>query len=174
MAEKKKPAAKPVLLPPEVLKEDTEYLRHAGNMSEEEYAAWRKKDSELNAVLKEMVGEDHAYRVKVLTLHKIKGGRTGDHWVVATLPISKSKNGFADRTYAIGVEDGKVYRVGKGPHVVATVEVHVRPENFERVKRYVELYAKGLENAGVIRDRISTRRAMGALYRAEGRSSWSW
>ena len=99
---------------------------------------------------------------------------TGDMgWVIATLDISKGKRGNADRTYGITL-DGKVVRVGNGPHVKKEVQVHLSTENWERLLPYVELYLKGLEQAGQIRDRISTRRAQGQINRANGLRSWSW
>lgn len=169
----KKEAEKKIELPPDVLAADVAYPAYR-EKTEAEYDAERKAGNELHAKLVEMVGEDHAYTARALTLHKAKGGRTGEHWSVATLPISKSRNGYADRTYAIRVDTGEVCRIGKGPHVVATLTLYIRPENFDRLKKYVELYAKGLESAGLIRDRISSRRAMGALHRANGRTHWTW
>ena len=101
-------------------------------------------------------------------------------WVLTTLHISnpsRSQRGRgvdAARTYGIGVSDSKVYTVGRGPHVTAEVTVYLTADNIGRLTRYLELYRKGLADASSIRDRISSRRAQGQLYRSEGRSSWRW
>lgn len=94
---------------------------------------------------------------------------TGFGWCIATLGIRKARSaGKADRTYAIRVSDGQPVRIGLGPHVKRTVKVYVRQSRLEALKKYVDLYNKGSETAHEIRDRISTRRAQGALRR----SSW--
>ena len=54
------------------------------------------------------------------------------------------------------------------------VKVHLSKDNLARLDRHVKLYLDGLAKAGQIRDRISSRRAQGQIYRAEGRSSWMW
>lgn len=99
-------------------------------------------------------------------------------WVLCTLHISNASRrqaaGTTDRSYAIGVADGKVYRVGRGPHVLNTATVYLSVDNLDRLMPYVELYRKGLEAAGSIRDRISSRRAQGQLHRAAGRTHWYW
>jgi hypothetical protein len=102
------------------------------------------------------------------------GGRTGAGWVLTTLKIGGAGRGTTERFYGIGVSDEKVYRVGRGPHVLREVTVHLSPANVDRLWRYVELYRKGLAAAGQIRDRISSRRAQGQLYRDQGRTSWRW
>ena len=107
-----------------------------------------------------------------LTFYYVAGGDING-WVIATLDISKGKRGNADRTYGITLE-GKVCRVGNGPHVKKEVVVHLSTKNWDRLLPYVELYVKGLEQAGQIRDRISTRRAQGQINRANGLTSWRW
>jgi hypothetical protein len=111
-----------------------------------------------------------------LTFYQVKGRKVND-WVLITLLIGKAtgrRAGAADRSYAIQVSDEKVCRVGFGPHVLKTVTVRFKKSNLKRLQRYVDLWLKGMESAGSIRDRISTRRAQGQLYRAQGRTSWMW
>lgn len=101
---------------------------------------------------------------------------TGIGWVVATLKISnggRSVDNSAARTYAVD-SNGKVWRVGKGPHVLQTVTAYVTNARLKNLSPLVELYTKGSMDANVIRDRISSRRAQGALYRSQGRNSWRW
>jgi hypothetical protein len=95
----------------------------------------------------------------------------GTQWVVTTLPIS---GGNPPRTYGIGVDDGKVYTVGRGPHVKAVVQLWVRKGNWDRVKKYVELWKKGMADAGAIRDRISSRRSQGILRRSSNPLNTPW
>lgn len=99
-------------------------------------------------------------------------------WVVTTLLISNPgrRHRHLDaqppqpRTYAV-TADGSVCRVGLGPHVKRTITVYITRGRFEKLKKIVELHEKGLADAGSIRDRISTRRAQGALYRSN-RFGW--
>jgi hypothetical protein len=101
----------------------------------------------------------------------------GCGWVICTLHISNPRRGSAnqtERTYAIGLKDEKVYTVGRGPHVLREVEVYIRKDNLERLKPLIDLHRKGMEMAGGIRDRISSRRAQGQIHRAAGRDRWSW
>lgn len=99
-------------------------------------------------------------------------------WVLCTLhisnPSSRSRTNTCARYYGIGVNDHKVYTVGKGPHVKAEATILVKADNYDRLKKYLELYVEGLGKASQIRDRISSRRAQGQLYRQQGRSSWRW
>jgi hypothetical protein len=99
-------------------------------------------------------------------------------WVLTTLHISnpsrRQSAGTVARTYGIGVADQKVYTVGRGPHVEKEVAVYLSKANLERLTEYVELWKKGMADAGAIRDRISSRRAQGQLHRAAGRSYWDW
>lgn len=99
-------------------------------------------------------------------------------WVLTTLhisnPSSRQSAGTSARFYGIGVSDGKVYTVGRGPHVTAEVVVHTTKDNADRLKRYADLWTKGMADASQIRDRISSRRAQGQLHRAAGESSWRW
>lgn len=91
-------------------------------------------------------------------------------WCLATLAI-----GGGGRTYAARVSDGAVVRVGKGPHVLRTIEVHVTEKRAKAgLQKYLDLKVKSLSDAGVIRDRISSRRAEGQLRRGRGELSWRW
>ena len=112
------------------------------------------------------------------TFYKVEG-RSVLGWVLTTLHISKPSSraragATMDRTYGIGVADSKVYTVGKGPHVTAIVEVYLTKANLTRLMKYVELWKKGMADAGGIRDRISSRRAQGQINRAEGMTYWDW
>lgn len=90
--------------------------------------------------------------------------RTADGWKVCTLEISKSKK-FANRTYAID-ENGKVWSVGKGPHVLEQITVWVRKSRMKKLQKLIELYESGLTKANTIRDSISSKRARTALRRS--------
>jgi hypothetical protein len=98
---------------------------------------------------------------------------TGFGWVIATLGIAAGGK-FADRTYGVKVDDGSVVRVGKGPHVKRTFSLYFRKNRMKDLQKYLDLYNTGLEKAGMIRDRISTRRAQGALRRADGFGLGLW
>jgi len=91
-------------------------------------------------------------------------------WCVATLPISRGKNGWTDRTYAIA-ENGAICTVGNGPHVLAKITVYLRKSRVDALRKWIDLYNTGLGNAGMIRDRRSTRRAQTSLARA--RNFWA-
>ena len=107
-----------------------------------------------------------------LSFYRVKGMG----WVLLTLGISgagKSDRNSTARSYGTTME-GKVCRVGRGPHVEKEATVYLSEENLPRLRKYVDLLAKGLADAGQIRDRISSRRAQGQLHRAAGRSSWTW
>lgn len=99
-------------------------------------------------------------------------------WVIATLMISTGsrRNPLAStaRTYAVRVSNGALCRVGKGPHVKATVTVYVRKSRVKALESLMKLREKGAEEAHQVRDRISSRRAQGQVMRAEGRRSWRW
>ena len=89
-------------------------------------------------------------------------------WIVTTLlirnPGRHSRSDAQARTYGVD-KDGKVVRVGLGPHVLRTIEVHVTRGRAEALKTLSDLYVKGLADAGSIRDRISSRRAQTNLRR---------
>ncbi len=96
-------------------------------------------------------------------------------WCIATLPISGARagSGYVARTYAIRLEpkwsgstEHEIVSVGNGPHVSKTVEVYVRKNRVKTLQKYLDLYAKGMGDAGSIRDRISTRRANTSLRRS--------
>lgn len=159
MAAKKTPAPK-LELPPDVTAADLKYPEYP------EYDT-----PEYEAFLAARRG-DHGGQ---LVFYHVPAGRKAPEWVLTTLRIGGAgKRGTTERFYGIGVADGKVYTVGKGPHVTAVVTVHLSYKNIERLRKYVELWEKGMAYAGAIRDRISTRRARGQAYRAEGRTSWMW
>ena len=87
-------------------------------------------------------------------------------WVVATLDISRASRGQStDRTYGIRVDTRETVRVGNGPHVLASYEVLLRKERQEALTELLSLHNEGAVAANNIRDRISTRRAQGALRR---------
>jgi hypothetical protein len=97
-------------------------------------------------------------------------------WVIPSLLISRAGRrqrattpGVSDRYYAAGL-DGKVWRVGRGPHVKRTVAVYVKKSRLTALQPFLTLRDKGSADANVIRDRISTRRARTAL----ARSSWGF
>lgn len=103
------------------------------------------------------------------------GRRDGDGWYIPTLQISRSRNGYADRSYAVRVSDGSTgWRIGRGPHVKQQIIVYIKKSRAEKLQFLLDLRNKGAESAGQIRDRISSRRAQGQLMRAEGRRSWTW
>jgi len=92
-------------------------------------------------------------------------------WVIPTLHIrnasSRSSGTYRDvpRTYACKVSDGSVVRVGLGPHVLKQVTVHVKKSRLSVLQKYLDMRQQGAADANTIRDRISTRRARGALRR---------
>jgi hypothetical protein len=156
MATKKAAAPKLAPLPFGILKTDLDYPQWKDKATAKE-----RKDRQV---------------IKTITLHHIDSERDAknDGWVVATLPIGgKRRPGYIDRTYAIGL-DRKVYTVGQGPHVTGTVHVYVTNARAKALAPLLELHTFGEAEAGMIRDRISSRRAQGQLYRAEGRRSWTW
>ena len=114
-----------------------------------------------------------------LEFYEVKSGRVdragcpATFWCIATLFIGKGRQ-HADRTYAVRVDDGSLVRVGKGPHVLRTLVVYVAKDRAEALKKYTDLYVAGSEKAGMVRDRISSRRAQGQLERAAGNRSWRW
>jgi hypothetical protein len=143
------------LLPEGILKSDLEY------------PVWKSKNK--------IVSEAGNYGR--LTFHKV----TNRGWVIATLPISAARRGtgYADRTYAIEVSPKSSYdnthqivTVGKGPHIEATVEIYITTKRLKALQPFLDLYTKGLGDAGSIRDRISTRRAQTVLRRSGSRLGW--
>jgi hypothetical protein len=95
-------------------------------------------------------------------------------WVISTLPISKSRSGFADRTYGVKISDGSSVRIGNGPHVIKSITVYIRNSRLKALQKYIDLYNKGMSRANEIRDRISSRRVEGVERRAAGERSWYW
>lgn len=90
-------------------------------------------------------------------------------WILLVLRISNASKrqapGTSDRYYGIGVNDSKIYTVGRGPHVLEELTVHLTKSNVERLRPLIDLFIKGNTDANTIRDRISSRRAQGALRR---------
>lgn len=91
-------------------------------------------------------------------------GRNGFGWCIPTLHIANSRQ-HGERSYAIRVSDGQPVRIGGGPHVTQRLTVYVTEGRKAALEKYLELKRKGEEDANSIRDRISSRRAQGALYR---------
>lgn len=94
-------------------------------------------------------------------------------WVIPTLMINSGHHrnrpsSDTRRTYGIRLSDEGLVRVGHGPHVKKTVTVYVKEHRTEALKKFLDLYAKGLEKAGMTRDRISTRRANTQSRRSSG------
>jgi hypothetical protein len=142
-------------LPPDVRASDLEFAKEGDGLS------WDERKT---------LPEGAQYE---LTFYQVKNRG----WVLTTLLIGKAgrrRAGREDRTYGIEVATEQIVRVGFGPHVTKTVSVRFKKSNIERLRKYIDLWLKGMESAGNIRDRISTRRAQGQLYRAQGRTSWMW
>jgi len=101
---------------------------------------------------------------------------TGFGWCIPTLLIAAAsyrRPGQPERTYATTI-DGKVVRIGAGPHVTHRLTVYLRPSRMAALKKFLDLREAGRGSAGQVRDRISSRRAQGQVMRAQGRSSWQW
>jgi hypothetical protein len=147
-------------LPPNVNPSDTVYPRRTSY--DDSYWTFQKTLREIGL------------ETSTLTFYKT----TGIGWVLTTLHISnpsrRQSSSTPPRTYGIGVADSKVYTVGRGPHVTEEVTIYLTPENYDRLKVYVQLWTKGMADASQIRDRISSRRAQGQLHRSNGRTSWMW
>ena len=83
-------------------------------------------------------------------------------WCIPTLFISRARRGsnMQDRTYGVPINDpSSTITMGKGPHVLRTIQVYVTSANLSRLQKFVDIKVKGQGNAGQIRDNISTRRA---------------
>lgn len=157
MTKKKQPTR---LLPPDVTEADTKYPKTP------EY------DTPEYKILREVTRGEHG---GVLTFYHVPAGRKAPEWVLTTLRIGGAgRRGTTERYYGIGVADGKVYTVGRGPHVTNVVTVYLSHLNVERLRTYAELWEKGMADAQAIRDRIGTRRAQGQLHRQQGHQSWYW
>lgn len=144
-------------LPPHVTEADLSYPASGGG-------AWQ-------------LAEAAGLNTTVLTFYLVGGAgarKSEQRWVLCTLNIGGRGRGQTERNYAINVTDGSICRVGRGPHVLQVVEVHLSKSNWTRLQPHVELYLKGLAAAGSIRDRISSRRAEGQMRRMNGESSWRW
>lgn len=152
-----KPATAKVELPPDVTVADTQYPKWdaKNRISYDEFAALGLGDCRCE-----------------LTFYQVKGTRVNS-WVITTLRIGGAGRGASERYYGITIE-GTCCRVGRGPHVLKEVKVYLNKDNLARLQKYVDLYNKGLADAGMVRDRISSRRAQGQIMRAQGRTSWLW
>lgn len=98
-------------------------------------------------------------------------------WCIPTLAIKRAgRSSLNDtrRTYAVRISDSNVCRIGHGPHVLATHTVYIKATRVQALACFLNLQRKGLEDAGSVRDRISSRRAQGQLERAQGKSFWRW
>lgn len=164
----KTPAKVQPELPPDVRPSDLERAKYPDHEDKAAYEAYWAHNRLMDS-LGLPGGELTFYR-------SLQGGKASGQWLLTTLHISnpgrRSSAGAVARTYAVGLSDGKVYTTGGGPR--ETVRVLVKADNLGRLQKYLDLYAKGMEDAQAIRDRISSRRAQGQLYRAQGRSSWMW
>ena len=111
------------------------------------------------------LSEHDANNLSSLTFYKTD--RFG--WVLTTLGIrnaGRSATNNTARSYGVSIDTESVVTVGHGPHVTANVTVYLTSKNVARLATYVKLWLKGLSEASSIRDRISTRRAQGALRRS--------
>lgn len=89
-------------------------------------------------------------------------------WCIPTLhirnPGRRHMSGVPARTYGITIADKnldghQVVTMGLGPHVKARHTVYVTKSRAEALQKFLDIRMEGLEKAGSIRDRISTRRA---------------
>lgn len=124
------------------------------------------KASDLKWNKKRKYIEGLPYRFEMYLVH-------GTEWHIATLQIAVAKNGYADRTYSTTL-DGKIHRIGRGPHVTNTITVYVGSDNHKRLQPLLETLKQGEIKSHEIRDRISSRRAEGQLHRSAGHTSWRW
>jgi hypothetical protein len=144
-----KPTAAPSFpLPQGVTQADTTYRHAPASYSQKRWVEWQKKNRTVEP--------------QELTLYYTE--RFG--WVIATLHISNSRNrANPARTYGVDLK-GNLVRVGAGPHVKQTVRLRLYEDRLSDLQPYIDLYYKGMEEAGSCRDRISTRRAQGTLRRS--------
>ena len=101
----------------------------------------------------------------------------GMGWVIPCLSIAKATGrrvGRADRTYAVSVTEGKLCRVGFGPHVTEQFTVYVSKGRAKQLQKFLDLHTKGQVDANIVRDCRSSRRAQGQLNRAAGLTHWMW
>lgn len=95
----------------------------------------------------------------------------GFGWCIPTLGITSGQHRYREpgipRTYAVRVSDGGTVRIGAGPHVTARLRVYVRKTRLAALQRFLDLRQQGAVRAHTIRDRISTRRAVGQFRRIE-------
>lgn len=87
-------------------------------------------------------------------------------WCIPTLEIRKASsrsriagtNSTDRRSYGISLR-GEIVTIGLGPHIKRTCTVYVKASRQDKLQKFLDLRVKGLEQAGGIRDRISSRRA---------------
>ena len=99
---------------------------------------------------------------------------TGFGWCIPTLNISHNRRASSERTYAVRVDTDGVVRIGGGPHVIERHWVYVKKARLKALQKFVDMQAQGAVDANTVRDRISSRRAQGALNRAKVLTSWRW
>lgn len=75
-----------------------------------------------------------------------------------------------ERTYAITIDRREIVTIGGGPHVKNRLTVYVSAARRPGLGKFLDLKEKGEIDANNIRDRISSRRAQGALRRSAVRS----
>lgn len=82
-------------------------------------------------------------------------------WCAPVLLIQKAgrrhSQGTADRNYAVCLNDGKIYRIGLGPHVDEKAVFHLKKGNLKRLASIIETISAGAVQANQIRDQRSTR-----------------
>lgn len=111
-------------------------------------------------------------RVEVYCVSFAEGGLG---WCCPVLPIGmRARFGPAARAYAFRLADGKLCRVGNGPHVKATATLYLRESQRERLAPFLSARERAAEQAHQVRDRIGSRRVQGQAERAAGRRSWNW
>jgi hypothetical protein len=86
-------------------------------------------------------------------------------WCITTLFIKGAGRQDTARYYGI-TTTGQPVRIGHGPHVKHEAHVYLRKSRVAALQPYIDLYNKGLEDAHNTRDRISTRRVMTTMRRA--------
>lgn len=99
---------------------------------------------------------------------------TGFGWCIPTLLIrgAPRHTALTARTYAVRVDNGNIVRIGLGPHVTFRCTVYARKSRLPALRKYVELRDTGAGKAGMIRDRISSRRAQSEARRLAYGRDW--
>lgn len=78
--------------------------------------------------------------------------------VVPVLLIRKAgrTSKYQDRYYAVSLDSGRSYRVGRGPHVLSCTRIYVRANNVKRLQQVLDTIREGEVRANQIRDRRSS------------------